>query len=251
MSTDADSARSGRSRDSVHNAVTIGTSIAFQIGISFVPVLGQVYDVFQAVSQFVDTVLDPEHVGTVQTRDTINKTCKKNVDDLISSYKSDTVITAITSAIKQLNPNITDKDLKRQIDIQTALYKREFIYPPTTCFADYVDPDASGKNMAVSFSGPPTDDCQNSAIEYYNAYYDFINANKEKYEEKKNNTDDFIAITRGLLTLESFNKIEKDKKMYDNQLIVVGFTFGLSFLIVLILYLVAAKKEGVFSRKTK
>jgi hypothetical protein len=244
MSEDGEPVRSGRSNDTVHNAVTFGVSTAVQIGISSIPVLGKVYDVFLAIQMFVDTVLDPENVGTVLTREALNKTCKHNVDQMSEILTGPDVIAAISSAAKQLNPEITDDELKRQIAIQTSLYHREFIYPPNTCFADFVNPDATGKKLSVSFSGPPTDDCKNTALDYYNAYYSYVDANKTSYEEGEvNDVSKIKEILSAIVKIESANKVNADRQVYTNQFIIVGLLFGTSFTIVLILYLVQVQKE--------
>lgn len=251
MSTDADSVRSGRSRDTIHNAISIGVSLAIQLGISTIPALGQVYDVFLAIQMFVDTVLDPENVGHVETRDSLNKTCKHNTDEMLAALAGPDVVAAITSSAKQLNPTITDDELKRQIAIQTSLYHRELVFPPVTCFADFVNADATGTKLAVSFSGPPTDACKDTALSYYNSYFSYVDANKDKYtSEKINDASNVRDILRAIIRIEAGNKIKKDRDSYNNQFLIVGLLFGFSFIVVLILFLVQTQKEGGFSPKT-
>jgi hypothetical protein len=250
MSTDADSVRSGRSRDTIHNAISMGVSLAIQLGISNTPVLGEIYDVFLAISMFVDRVLNPENVGTFETRDSLNKTCKHNTDEMLAAFAGSDVVAAITSSAKQLNPTITDDELKRQIAIQTSLYHRELVFPPVTCFNDFVNADASGIKLAVSFSGPPTDACKHTALSYYNAYYSFIYANKDKYtQEKINDASNVKDILRAIIRIESENKINQDRDSYNNQFLIVGLLFGFSLIVVLILFLVQTQKEGGFSPK--
>jgi hypothetical protein len=242
--------RSGRSRDSVHNAISNGIPIIVQLGISNIPVLGKVYDVFLAIQMFVDTILNPENVANLIERNSIDEACKNNVNNMSKSLSSSLMIDAIISSAKQLNPLITEDELKRQILIQTSLYHRELIFPPFVCFADYINPDASAKKLSVSFSGPPTDDCKLSAESYFDAYYNYIDVNKTIYEEE-NFTNPSKGFITGFMKLAAQTKVEKDRLNYNIQFIIIGIFIGLSFVIVLILYLVKAKKEGIFSPKIK
>jgi hypothetical protein len=240
MSTDADSYRSGRSRDSIHNAVTFGVSTIIQLSFSAIPVFGQIYDVFLALTSFVDTILDPENVGSVESRDHLNKICKNNVDDMTEHISNKDILQYISTAIKKADPNITSEDLARQIKIQTSLYHLEFVRPPGVCFSDFSD----GEKLAMSFSGPPTEECKVQAPDYYDAYFTYINANKEKYkaDETKDPSKMEVLLT-SLFTLEATKLIESEKQQYNIEFVVVGIIFTVSLLVVLTLYFVVLTKE--------
>jgi hypothetical protein len=234
--------RAGRSKDSIHNAIQYTVPVAIQIGISLIPGIGQVFDVLQAISIFVDEFIDPSNYKNTLTRDGINTICNDLTVAMKKAINEDVnYIAAVKKTITDVSPTITPAQLERETAIVTAWYKKKLIYAPVSCYKDLVDPNATGILLDVSMSGEPTTNCPDIYSAPYNA---FVDENKAKYEAAKITNSNFIieAANAGT-TLAARNKIKSDRDVYTVQFTIVGIISFISLIVILTLFLKQRKKE--------
>lgn len=222
----------GRTETTQNNALDQFVPIAVQVALDAIPGVGEFFQVLQALDFFVDGIIDPMGYGNTLTRSGIDKTCQTQTNSLKKTLEDPKYVQAIETGVKKIDPNITDKDLSRQVLINQSLYKRVIITPSEYCYSDMINRDV---NTTGSKSGAPTDQCESS---YREAYYTYFDDNKTRYEQnsiKKSNQ--FINTLNDLEIVNARNLIEKDKVKYNNEFIVVGTLIGLSFFTVLGIYL--------------
>jgi hypothetical protein len=240
MSTD-DEIRTGRSNDSIHNAIVYTVPVALQIGLNLIPEIGLALDVLQAISLFVDLYLDPRGFDTTYSRDSIDTICSDQTNALKNALFTPEYLEAVETSIKTLSPSITPDQLARETLIATAWYKQKLIYAPISCYSDLINPDATGLRLAASMSGPPTDNCPDIYAEPYNAY---VTENKVKYEaDKITNSNLIVEASNNATRFSARNKIKADRALYTTQFVIIGLLFTISLVTVISLFLIQRKRE--------
>jgi hypothetical protein len=240
MSED-DGSRTGRSNDTVHNAIGYTVPVALQIGINLIPGIGIIFDVMQAISIFVDMFIDPGGFANTQTRSAIDEICSRQTVAGKKAINSPAYIEAVKSSIKAVAPTITPEQLDREVLLATAWYKKKLFYAPLSCYSDIANADATGVVLDVSMSGPPTDNCPEIYAGPYNAY---VTENKAKYiAEKIQNSNLIIEASNTATILAARKKIKSDRNEYTIQFIITGVLFAISLITVTTLFLKQRKHE--------
>lgn len=194
------------------------------IGISLIPVVGQVYDVFQAITMGLD-MADLYGFSKVYTRESINKLTDLYISSMENGLNSESTKNMIRELINN-NPDIQQisKEGREKIinNVIKLVGQRYSIAVPKS-----IDEKKCYENSVIK-TGKPSNDCDEP---YRKEYYKYYNDNLNSYKDKSKDERKKEVINNNTLLLEKSNIIDKEIKKDSNVFrIIIGL---LIFLIVI------------------
>lgn len=199
------------------------------VGISLIPVVGQVYDVFQAITMGLD-MADLYGFSKVYTRESINKLTDLYISSMEEGLNSDNTKNMIRDLINN-NPDIQQisKEGREKIieNVIKLVGQRYSVAVPKN-----IDEKKCYENSILK-TGKPSDECDEP---YRKEYYKYYNDNLNKYKDKTKEERKKEVINNNSLLLEKSNSINNQVKKDSNIFrIVLGLLIFLAFLFIVFL----------------